>query len=138
MYLRKVSATMYKVAKILAIIALVVAALSLFGGFGMIAGKEDIAANPDIPAPYAGNPDKVAELGLGCVMYALIVIAIAVVQFIFAGKAKKALESEQPINQKQHVVMCVLGALLFGIFCLLGGIFALIASNEKEEPKPIE
>ena len=138
MYLRKVSGTMYKVAKILAIIALVIAAFALIAGISMIGNKVEIANKPDIPAPYAGNPEKVAELGGSVIGYAIVTAALATVQLIMANKARKALLAEGPINQKQHVIMCVLGALLFGIFCLLGGIFALIASVKEEEVKPVE
>ena len=72
----------------------------------------------------------------------LYLAVIAILCFVFVGKAKKELQNEDNKNFGPYIVTIVFGVLSwFNVFYVLAGIFGIIAESQqgnKEQPKEVE
>jgi len=138
--MKKTSSIMYLLGRIFEILEIVVSVFGIFIGFVAATRSEEIyqkivesGASTDITGPA-----QVKEVGLGMLVTCILAIVIGIVVLTLLARAKNAVEEGKPAR-KLHIAMIVFG-LCTNLFILLGGAFALGASeavqaNPPEEPE---
>ena len=123
---------MYVIGLILTIIAAIGEAISaLIFGFAMNSNEvlnELVKENPDTYVDVA-----TAQSALTIVFVIVLVALIIDLISIFIGvKGIKKASDETPGQNGFHIAALVIGILSIEIFYILGGIFGLVAENQKE------
>lgn len=122
--MKTASKIFYTVGRVINIIEIVFAVLAI------ILGAVCLAMSADIAAQAAADGLTVAQVkgaGLIFVVGGVISLIVALVIFLLANHASKALNNDTQENAP-HIIMIVIG--IFGdIFYLLGGIFGLIEES---------
>ena len=130
--MKSVSKVMYTIGKVINILELVFACCGIVFGSLCIAFKNDIAQRAlETSVERFNSPVEVRRFGIALIVAAAISFAIALVVYILAKKATKALK-ENKNGTTAHTIMLVIG--VFGdLFYFLGGLFGLLCANEKPE-----
>ena len=92
-----------------------------------------------------GDYPSAVDAGWKLFGYSIYWTIIAILCFIFVGKAKKELQDESSKNFAPYIITIVFGALSwFNVFYVLAGIFGIIAESQQGnnantvEAKPVE
>ena len=125
---------MYIIGKIKNIIELVGIAFLLVSGVVM-------TINPslflDLDPKSLPDVASIVACGIAFIVLGVIVLAVCILELVFASKAMAALKSGSK-NTMPHIVMIVFGVLGTDIFYLLGGIFGLVATKDASKPASAE
>lgn len=126
--MKSASSVMYTIGRIFNIIELVFNVLGVIFGILIVAMRDELAKRADMPVKYQ-DPNALRALGVGMIVFCVIVLIISIVALILSGKARRSIRKDD-MNQVPHIIMVVIG-VIGNIFYLLGGIFGLIEVNNQ-------
>ena len=118
---------MYKIGKVFAIIGIVFISIAILGG--IVAARNPAKIYSMMPDVYTSET-QVYETSIDTIIKSLFYLAEYIALLVLLGKARQDIEEDKN-NIGWHIALLVIGAFSFDIFCLLGGIFAIVAMNQK-------
>lgn len=128
--MKQVSKVMYTIGKVINILELIFSVLMLVCGICFVAMRDQLAGK-FTEISRLNTPDEVAAVGITMIVLAVITFVVALLIYIFARKATKAL-NENSKNTTSHTIMLVIG--IFGdVFYFLGGLFGILGINENTQ-----
>ena len=116
--MKNASRTMFNVGNIFNVIQLILGAL--FFVIGVICAI--IGAASDHP--------EVASTGGSLIGWGIYFLVVAILCFVFVGKAKRQLQNDDSRNPSPYILTIVFGAIACNPFYVLAGIFGLIANGQ--------
>lgn len=119
---------MYKIGKVFAIIGLVFAIIGVVGG--IIGARNPSQMYSMAPVGTFESETQAYESSIDAILNCLLYIAECIALLVLLGKARGDLENDTK-NIGWHIALLVIGAFSFDIFCMLGGIFAILDMNQK-------